>query len=93
MDYIERKLSGFILKMDFEKAYNRGRFPLLQHTFRMKGFPEERRALFYRFVTRGNLAKINNDVGRYFHTKKVLRQGEPLSSMLFNIVIDILVHD
>jgi hypothetical protein len=33
--------------------------------------------------------KVNDDIGRYFQTKKGLRQGV-LSSMLFNIVADML---
>jgi hypothetical protein len=33
--------------------------------------------------------KINDDVGRYFQ-KQGLRQGNPLSPMLFNIVVDVL---
>jgi hypothetical protein len=35
--------------------------------------------------------KINDDVDKYFQTKKELRQGDPLSPMLFNIVDDMLV--
>jgi hypothetical protein len=35
--------------------------------------------------------KINDDVGRYFQTLKGLRQGNPLSPMIFNIVADMLV--
>jgi hypothetical protein len=35
--------------------------------------------------------KVNNDVGRYFQTKKGLHQGEPLSPILFNLVADMLV--
>jgi hypothetical protein len=29
-------------------------------------------------------------VGRYFQTKKGLRQGGPLSTLLFNLVVDML---
>jgi hypothetical protein len=34
--------------------------------------------------------KFNDDVGRYFRNKKGLRRGDPLSSMLFNVVADML---
>jgi hypothetical protein len=34
--------------------------------------------------------KINDQVGQNFQTKKGLCQGDPLSPLLFNIVVDML---
>jgi hypothetical protein len=45
----------------------------------------------HNFVFRGSVfIKVNDGDGRYFQTKKSLRQGDPLSPMLFNIVVDML---
>jgi hypothetical protein len=34
--------------------------------------------------------QVNDDIGHFFQTKKGLRQGDPLSLILFNIVADML---
>jgi hypothetical protein len=40
---------------------------------------------------RGSVAvKVNDNLGHYFQTRKGVRQGDPLSPILFNIVIDML---
>jgi hypothetical protein len=62
-----KKLNGVILKVDFEKAYDKVKWPFLQQTLRMKGFSPLWGQWIHQFVCGGSVAvKVNNDVGRYF---------------------------
>ena len=45
-----KKLNGVILKIDFEKAYDKVNWSFLQQTLRMKGFSTKWRALINSFV-------------------------------------------
>ena len=86
-----KKLNGVILKIDFEKAYDKVNWSFLQQALRMKGFSADWCSLIESFVVGGSVAiKVNDNVGSYFQTKKGLRQGDPLSPMIFNIVADML---
>jgi hypothetical protein len=72
-----------ILKIDFEKVYDKVKWSFLQQILRMKGFSEEWCALIYNFLLDGSVAiKVNDDVGVYFQMKICLRKGGPLSPML-----------
>jgi hypothetical protein len=86
-----KKLDGVIFKIDFEKAYDKVNWSFLQQTLRMKGFAPAWCRYIRDFVENGSVGiKVNDDIGHYFQTKKGLRQGDPLSPMLFNIVVDML---
>jgi retron-type reverse transcriptase len=42
-------------------------------------------------MSRGSVAvKVNDNIGHYFQTRKGVRQGDPLSLILFNIMVDML---
>ena len=86
-----KKKNGVILKIDFEKAYNKIKWSFLQQTLRMKGFSPKWRRWIEEMVTGGSVGiKVNDEIGPYFQTKRGLRQGDPMSPILFNIVADML---
>jgi hypothetical protein len=86
-----RKHNGIIFKIDFEKSYDKVNWNFLQQALRMKGFHPVWCDWVETFVQGGNVGiKVNDQMGSYFQTRKGLRQGDPLSPILFNIVVDIL---
>ena len=74
-----------------QKAYDKVKWPFLQQVLWMKGFSMKWCAWINQVITKGSVAiKVNDDVGHYFQTRKGVRQGDPLSPILFNIVVDML---
>ena len=86
-----KKLNGVILKIYFEMAYDKVKWSFLQQSLRMKWFSGRWCTWIENFVNGGIVGiQINDDIGHYFQTKNGLRQRDPMSPVLFNIVADML---
>jgi hypothetical protein len=63
----------------------------LQQTLRIKGFSRKWCHWINQIVSKGSVGvEVNDNIGRYFQTKKGLRKGDSLSPMLFNLMADML---
>src|SRR5438105_6144353 len=57
----------------------------------MEGFAPKWCDWIHKVISRGSVAiKVNDQIGNFFQTRKWIRQGDPLSPILFNIVVDML---
>ena len=86
-----KKLGGVFLKLDFEKAYDRVRWPFLREVLLRKGFNPGWVHRVMGLVSGGQTAiTINGEVGHFFRNGRRVRQGDPLSPLLFDYVVEAL---
>jgi hypothetical protein len=86
-----KKLDGVLIKIDFEKAYDKVKWPFHHQVLKMKGFLVKWCDWVTKFIQGDSVEfKVNDGIGHYFQTLKGLHQGDPLSPMLFKIVVDML---
>jgi hypothetical protein len=70
----KKKLNGVLLKLDFEKAYDKVKWSFLWQTLRIKGFDPKWCEWIKNFVEKGSVCiHVNNDICNYFQTRKGLR--------------------
>ena len=90
-EILTKKLDVVVFKVDYEKAYDKVKWPFLQQALHMKGFDQAWRNQVDSFTQKGSVGiKVNDDIGYYFQTHNGLRQGDTMSPILFNIVDDML---
>jgi hypothetical protein len=86
-----KKMAAILLKLDFEKAYDWVNWQFLQEVLLRKGFEPAYVHIIMQIVRGGQTAiSINGEVGPYFRNKREVRQGGPISPLLFDFVADAL---
>jgi hypothetical protein len=87
------KDKGLVLKLDYEKAYDRVSWQFLEKMLISRGFGTKWAKWIMRMVKGGSISIwFNDETSPYFKPGKGLRQGDPLSPLLFNLVVDVFTR-
>uniref|UniRef100_A0A8I6X3U8 Reverse transcriptase domain-containing protein n=1 Tax=Hordeum vulgare subsp. vulgare TaxID=112509 RepID=A0A8I6X3U8_HORVV len=85
-------LKGIFLKVDFQKTYDNLDWSFLRLVMQRCGFDERWCSWVMQLVGSGSTAiNVNGDVGSFFHASRGVKQGDPISPVLFNLAVDALV--
>ena len=88
---LKSNIPGVICKLDLEKAYDHVNWLFLSYLLRRCGFPEEWRQWIYFCISSVRFSiLVNGSPCGFFKSSRGIRQGDPLSPMLFVIVMEAL---
>lgn len=88
-----RHQRGVFIKLDFQKAYDRLDWAFLRQVLQRQGVDDCMIGWIMQIAMSGNTAiNINGEVGPYFKPSCGVRQGDPISPILFNAAVDALAE-
>nr|XP_025611773.1 uncharacterized protein LOC112705129 [Arachis hypogaea] len=80
-----------IIKLDFQKAYDRVRWSFVDVVLQKMGFGQRWRSWVKECVSTATMSVlVNGSPSKPFKMERGLRQGDPLSLLLFVLVVDVL---
>ena len=80
-----------VLKLDFEKAYDKVNWDLLLKCLEIRGFGKTWCSWMEKILHNGTVSvKLNNTSGPYFQSHKGVHQGDPYSPFPFNLAVEAL---
>ncbi|KAK2638139.1 hypothetical protein Ddye_025934 [Dipteronia dyeriana] len=84
-------LGGILVKLDFEKAYDNVDHNILFDVLRLMGFRSKWIEWLWDCISTTRLSVlVNGSPTKKFWMERGLQQGDPLSPLLFNLVVEVL---
>ncbi|KAG9449628.1 hypothetical protein H6P81_009593 [Aristolochia fimbriata] len=89
--YRKERKQGTILKIDLEKAFDKVNWAFLDDVMVRMGFPTKWRTWIQGCISSPKFSILINGTPKgYFTSSRGLRQGDPISPLLFNMVSEVL---
>jgi hypothetical protein len=86
-------MKGLVLKIDYEKAFDKVNWHFLREMMSTRGFGPRWINWVMNLVKDGSIAiRLNDRNSGYFRPGTGMRQQDPLSPLLFNLVADVFTR-